>query len=554
MSRIPRAVIALLTLLVISMPIALVIWQSFLDRPFFSPNYESSLLAYKFIFTDPKFYKAMLNSAMIAIGMTVIALPLGTALAYLLVRTDMPGKRVIGPLILAPMFISSIVIAFGFVVMFGPVGFASTAANDILGFVPWNIYSIEAVIIIAGLTHIPHVYLYTSASLKGVASDLDEAARVLGATTLQAARRVTIPVIRPAIAYAMVLVCFLGFELFGLPLILSEPQGEQVLATYLYGITNILGVPSYQLMAVVVVVLIVISLPLVFAQRMLLQKTERFITVRGKVGRTRQVQLGNYKWIAFALVVAWLVITVGMPIIGLALRSLVTSWGVGISIFDSLTLENYRQLATYPNVVRAITNTILLSVIGGAAAVAVYTAIALCMRDGPGFQRAILEYAVMLPRAMPGVVAGLAIFWVFLFVPILQPFRATIVSLWFAYALVWMAYGLRMISSSLMQIAPELEQGARVHGASIGQATKLVTVPLLRNSMFSAWILLIVTFIREYSTGIYLLTPGTEVIGSLMVSLWASGGVEIVVALAVVNTALVFIVLSIANLVREKYA
>src|ERR1019366_8652137 len=107
----------------------------------------------------------------------------------------------------------------------------STLAKDVLGFVPWNLYSLFSLIAIAGLTHVPHVYLYSAAALRGLSTDMEEAARVSGANPLQVALNVSLPMIMPAILFSGVLVFFLGFEMFGLPLVLGDPQDLLVLAT-----------------------------------------------------------------------------------------------------------------------------------------------------------------------------------------------------------------------------------------------------------------------------------------------------------------------------------
>src|SRR4030095_12875046 len=173
--------------------------------------------------------------------------------------------------ILIPIFVSAVVIAFGYVVSIGPVGIFSTLAKDVLGFVPWNLYSLLALIVIAGLTHVPHVYLYSAAALRGLGTDLEEAARVSGANPFRVAVNVSLPMVLPAILFAGVLVFFLGFELFGLPLVLGEPQGLLVLSTYLYKLPDKLVVPAYQFMAVVAVAIIAITAPLLFMQRRLLR-------------------------------------------------------------------------------------------------------------------------------------------------------------------------------------------------------------------------------------------------------------------------------------------
>jgi len=222
--------------------------------------------------------------------MAAIAVPLGALLAFLMVRTDVPGRRYLEPLILIPIFVSAVVIAFGYVVAIGPVGIFSTLAKDVLGFVPWNLYSLLALIVIAGLTHVPHVYLYSAAALRGLSTDLEEAARVSGANPFRVAVNVSLPMILPAILFAGVLVFFLGFELFGLPLVLGDPQDLLVLSTYLFKLTNKLGVPSYQLMAVVVVAIIAITAPLVFMQRLLLRQAQGRFDVHEHVLVTRTGQ------------------------------------------------------------------------------------------------------------------------------------------------------------------------------------------------------------------------------------------------------------------------
>ena len=264
-----RLLVLGVTALAVVAPLSLVVYQSFLTAPFFDHTAQFGFLAYSFVFADPDFWQAFWTTIAIAGGMAAIAVPLGALLAFLMVRTDVPGREYLEPLILIPIFVSAVVIAFGYVVAVGPVGIFSTLAKDVLGFVPWNLYSLTSLIAIAGLTHVPHVYLYSAASLRGLSTDLEEAARVSGANPFRVAINVSLPMILPAILFAGVLVFFLGFELFGLPLVLGDPQDVLVLSTYLYKLTNKLGVPSYQLMAVVVVVIIAVTAPLVFMQRLL---------------------------------------------------------------------------------------------------------------------------------------------------------------------------------------------------------------------------------------------------------------------------------------------
>ncbi len=255
-TRLFRFAVITLTALAVLAPLSLVFYQSFLDQPFFQAGAKLGFDAYAFVLTEDDFWTAFFTTITISAGMTAIAVPLGAVLAFLMVRTDVPGRGLLEPLILVPIFVSAVVIAFGYVVALGPVGIFSTMAKSAFGVVPWNLYSLPSLIAIAGLTHVPHVYLYSAAALRGLGTDLEEAARVAGANPLRVAIDVSLPMVLPAIMFAGVLVFFLGFELFGLPLVLGDPQGVLVLSTYLYKLTNILGTPSYQLMAVVVVAIV----------------------------------------------------------------------------------------------------------------------------------------------------------------------------------------------------------------------------------------------------------------------------------------------------------
>ncbi|MCW2633761.1 MAG: spermidine/putrescine transporter permease, partial [Blastococcus sp.] len=237
---------------------------------------------------------------------------------------------------------------------------------------------------------------------------------------------------------------------------------------------------------------------------------------------------------------------------------------------DVLTLEHFRDIWDQPSLMRGIWNTVLIGVIGGAIAVLCYSGIALAMHRKPDGITRVLDYSVLVPRAVPGLLAGLSFLWVFLFVPALldnglkmfdndvarwlsdnlipqlRALRSTIFSVWLAYSVVWMAYGLRLITTALLQVGPELEEAARSAGANRGQVTRDVTLPLVKYGLIGAWLMVFLIFEREYSTGVYLLSPGTEVIGAMIVSMWGAGAVDLVAALSFINITLVAIGLGIA--------
>ncbi len=542
----PRALTIFVTAAAVLGPLALIVYQSLLTAPFFDARKTAGLDAYAFVFSDADFWSALVNSLCISAGMTAIAVPLGALLAFVMERTDLPAKRWLEPLILVPSFVSPMVLSFGYVVAAGPVGFYTVWSQQIFGIAPWTLYTLPAMAVIAGLTHVPNVYVYASAALKNLGSDVEEAARSAGASPLRVAMSVSLPLVLPSLLFAAVLVFFLGVELFGLPLVLGDPEGHLVLATYLYKLTNKLGTPSYHLMAAVAVCIVAITFPLVLLQRKLLQGARKYATIKGKAGRMRELPLGRWTPLAMALLLGYLFVTVAVPISGIALRAFVSHWGLGVSFSEAFTLDGFRAVFDEPTHVRAILNTVVIGVVGGALTVACYTAIGFAThRRHDGWTR-FVDYLVLVPRAVPGLLAGLAFLWVFLFFPPLAPLRSTIFSVWLAYTVVWLAYGMRLISSSLMQVAPELEEAARSVGADRGTVSRRITLPLIRYGLIGSWLLVFMIFEREYSTAVYLLAPGTEVIGAQLVSLWQGGAIDIVAALALINIVLVAIGLAVA--------
>jgi iron(III) transport system permease protein len=542
----PRILGVIALAVVVLAPTGLIAYQSLLDQPFYEPSVRFSLDSFSFVMEDPDFWAALRNSLLLGVIMVTVAVPLGAMLAFVMVRADLPGRGWIEPVLLLPLFLSPLVLAFGYIVTIGPVGLISGAVKVGLGVVPWNIYSFAGMSLIAGFTHVPHAYLYVASALRRVSPDVEEAARVAGAGMLRTALTVSLPLVRPALVYATMLIFLLGLEQFGLPLMLGDPSGIGVLTTYLYKLTNILGTPSYNFMAVVAVVILVATLPLVMLQRLVLRDASRYVTLRGKGARDMTLRLGVWRWPALAFILVWLGLTVIVPLAGILIRSVVTSWGVGVSLLDVLTLQHFRDLSAYPNLIEAILNTLGVAVIGGVASVAIYAVVALMVHRWRSALTVVVDYLVMLPRALPGLVAGLAFLWLFLFIKPIDPLRGTIISIWIAYTVVWLAYGLRLISTALLQIGPELEEAARVAGAGAGRVVRDVTLPLVRTGLIGAWLLIFLIFTREYSTGVYLLGPHSVVIGSMIVQLWSKGALDLIAALCVANVALIFLGLGVA--------
>jgi iron(III) transport system permease protein len=541
-----RITVAVLALFVLA-PVALIIYQSFLSDAFFTPGAQLSLSAYQYVLTDPGFYDALGNTFIVSFGMTAVAVPTGAVLAFLLTRTDLRFKPFLEVAVLVPMFISSIVLAFGYTVSVGPSGFISIAVRQMLGSLPWNLYTLTGIVLVGGLGHVPYAYLYVSAAMRNLPTDLEEAARISGASVWRVSLDVTIPLVMPALVFVTALNLLVGFEMFGVPLVLGDPSHIAVLTTYIYKLTTLFGVPTYQMMAVVAIVIVILTLPMIFTQRRLLRHGSRYAAVGGKGSRATPLRLGRRgQTIALSIIGVWILVSVVLPIGGIVLRTFVSAWGVDVNLLEHLTLANFAAITAIPSLQRTVINTIILAAVGGAVAVGIYLLIALAGHRNTGRSNTVLDYMVLLPRALPGLVVGLAFFWLFLFVPFLRWLRPTLIALFIAYLIVGLSYGLRLLQGVLIQVEPELEESARTTGATIGQAWRDVVLPIVRPGLMGAWVLIMIIFIRDEATGVYLIGSGTEVIGPELVTLLQTGAMDTIAALSFVSIILTGLGLGLA--------
>ena len=162
-----------LTALFILAPVGLILWQSFLTDAFFNARAKLTASTYAFVLSDPGFRDALGNTLILSAGMVLIAVPLGALLAFLMVRTDLPGRRWIEPAIFLPLFMSPMVLAFGYIVSIGPSGFWSVWWEGLFGTPFWNVYSMPILVLVVALTHVPHVYIYVATALRTVPSGLE---------------------------------------------------------------------------------------------------------------------------------------------------------------------------------------------------------------------------------------------------------------------------------------------------------------------------------------------------------------------------------------------
>lgn len=539
--------IATLTILLVTSPLIPVLYQSVIDRPLYDAGHKLTLSNFSRLVDTEGFGEMVWNTLLFATLTTIVSQLIGTLAAILFGRTDLPGAKVLGELFLWPIYLSALVLSFGWYTVYGPSGFITLAWKAILNVPVWDLYTIPGMAVIAGVSQAPVAFLYCMASASMSDPTLEEAARVSGSSAFKTLRKITIPLLMPAIAYSAVLNFTVALELLAIPLVFGEPAGIMVLTTFLYS-QGVAGIkPDHGLTATAAALFLAIICLLVWLQTRLLGNTRRFVTLGGKATRPRLFQLGIWRWPLFISMFFYIAISVVAPIGVLILRAFTTLLSPLVPLEDVLTLSNFEALFSEPVYARSVWNSLTVSTVAGTLGTVLIALIALVVhRSGFRF-REVLHYVALFPRAVPGVVAGIGFFYAVAALPDLGGIRNTIWILVLAFIMRYIPTGFGALAPMLMQVSQDLDKAARVIGADWWIACSRVLIPMMRPALVACFTLLFISCFKEYATAIFIFAPGSEVIGTSLLHLWIQGEVGLVAALATIQVAVVGVCVTIAR-------
>ena len=533
--------IALFTVVLVVAPLVPVILQSLMAKPLYDGIGTFSAANYAKLFTSPAVREAVGNSMMFAFMTTVLAMVIGAGAAIAVGRTDVPGARFFGELLLWPLYLSQLVMAFGFSIMYGPSGYLTLGLQAAVGAAPWNLYTLAGMAVVAAICEAPLTFLYCLNSTRMADPALEDAARISGAGSIRTLWAVTLPLMRPALVYSAILNFTLALELLSVPLIFGGPVGIHFLSTFLYdegvGASN----PNYGLVGAAAVALLAIVTFLVWMQGKLLSNIGRFVTVRGKASRPRRFPLGWLRWPVALLLALYVALGVLAPLAGLALRAVTSFLTPLVPVWDLWTADHLRMIVSSPTYIRSITNSLGIAFFGGALATLLVALVAIITQRSPFRHARALEFVALYPRAVPGLVAGLGFLWAMIVFPFFGALHNTIAILVLAFTMRYLPTGLGAVSPALLQISPELDRAARVSGADWWTTSWAVLMRLLKPALFSAFAVLFISFFKDYATAVFLFAPGSEVIGTTLLSFWIQGDAGPVAALALLQVLLTFV-------------
>lgn len=467
---------------------------------------------YVAVYTDPLFPRIIGNTLIFVLSSSMLATVLGTALAFLNVRTDIPGKGLFQVLPLVPMMFPHVLFAAAWIMLLNPSnGLINVWLRSLfrVSSGPINIYSLGGMIFLEGLLDVPVTFMVVAPAMFSFDPTLEEAARVSGAGFGPVLRRVTLPLVRPAVLAAFMLAVIRSLAAFAVPQMIGIPGRVQILTTYIYRIISIGWSPDYGRAAAVGVLVLAVALILVYVYRSLTAESEKFVTVTGKGYRPRVIKLGLARYPLFLGVLLFFLILVVLPLAVLVYMSFLPYVvPPSAKAWELFSVANWVYVLSDPIAGRALRNTVILAIVGATAAVLLSLFVAYVVTRIRSSLTALLDSLTFMSYAFPGLIIGIGFMW-FL---VRTPLYGTVWALLLAYVGTYLPYGVRPLGSAFFQIHKDLEDSGRVCGASFLGTFWRIVVPLVVPGAFAAWTLLATMFVRELSVAAVLARPGSEVL------------------------------------------
>jgi iron(III) transport system permease protein len=461
-----------------------VLWLSFVVGVPGDPAATFSLANYAALALERFSWVVLGNTLIFACISLAIALSIGLALAFLCERTDLPGKPLVFTLLSVSLILPNFAVALGWVFLLNPqVGILNVGLAQLLGLKgpPFNIASLPGMGFVEGLNLVPVAFVMAAAAFKSMDPALEEAAATSAASAFATFRRVTLPVLAPAILGTMIYIFILGFTAFDVPAVIGLSRRIFTFSTYIYSaLDQAVDTPKYGFVAAMSVLLISFGIGLGWYYNRIQRQSRKYAIVSGKAFRPRILPLGRARAPAIALVVAYFSAAQLLPL-------LVLVWAAGLPFLQMPSAEAFAQLSL-DNLWRVL-DLRFAHALGN-------TAILMLL---------VPTITVLVSFAISWVVLSVAALFVALFV--LQgivPIYGTIWLLVLVYAVSRLGYGTRMTNAALVQIHRELEEAGSTSGAGFARILRAILLPLLLPTLLYSWIWIALLSYRELTLPILL--------------------------------------------------
>jgi iron(III) transport system permease protein len=544
------AIVAVLALV----PFCFMIWQSFNTPETATSPATLTLGNYVTAYTNPETVTTFWNSVQFALGGSLVAFVIGTALAWMNERTNTPLRRLFFALSIVPLIIPSILFTIAWIMLASPkIGLLNTLAMSLFGLdaPPFNIYSMWGMIWVDGLHYSPMAFLLMSSAFKAMDPSLEESAVMSGSSVLSTLYRITLKLAFPAIVATVLTLFVRAIESFEVPALLGLPGGIQVFTSAIYQAIH--QYPSQiGLAAAYSVILLLLTTGGIYVQARISASGSKYATVTGKGFRPRTIDLGGWRYVTLAIFIVYFLLIVILPFLVLLWSSLQKFYAPpSMEALSRITLDGYRYILGSENIRTAALNSLWMSVT--TATVVMLLASVVCWivvkTKIPG--RWMLDNLASLPMVFPVLVLGVSIMIFYLTFDI--GIYGTFWIILLAYITRFLPYGLRYSTTSMLQIHKDLEESGGMSGGSWLTVFTRIVLPLLKPGLVAGWIYVMIVSIRELSTSILLYSPGNEVISIVIWELWENGQYVELSALSVLFIFMLLVLVALAQMAGKRF-
>ncbi|MBL6458208.1 iron ABC transporter permease [Belnapia sp. T6] len=489
---------------------------------------EFTLSNYVAAYGRARYVDALVNSLTLGLASATLSVALAVPMAWAVSRTDMPGKGLTWGVVMGAFVMPPYLGAVGWMLLAGPNSGAvnrfwrwATGAEGPL----FNIFSFEGLALVIALHSFPLVFIFVKAALDLISSEMEDAANILGAGTWTTMRKVSLPLVWPAILGAFVVVFLETIALFGTPALIGIPARINVVTTQLW---QFFEYPvRVEVAAAYAMPLLLITVGMIVAQKLFLAR-KGFVSQTGKGGERRPIKLGPWRWLLFTWCALVGLLSVVMPLGILVQASFAKAWGRGISL-DNFTLRNYQHLIfEHEMALTSIWNTVWFSASAATMAVLIALLVAyIVQRRLVPFGDA-LGFLAMAPFVIPGIVMAIGFYAAYASPPVALYGTAAIIIFAFTARFLPIAYA--NSAAAVRTVHPEMEEAARILGSGRLHAIAHVTAPLLKRALLGGWLIVFIVATRELSAAIFLVGPRTRTMSVLLYDLSEAGNFEVLAA------------------------
>lgn len=541
----------LLIYLVIA-PLVVLVFGSFKSVAPGAPGYFSfdlTLENYTRAFGSRYLPRATMNTAIFALGSSSIAFLLGAFLAWVTERTNSPLRSLLYVMVISRVILPGVLVTFSWIVLLSPqIGILNRLLMAGLGLeqAPFNIYSMAGLIWVEGIDLTPLAFLLMASAFRSMDPSLEEAASVAGSGPLEILRRVTLPMMKPALLSALVLLLVRGVESFETPALIGLRANIFMYTTEIW-LNSARAPTDYGLAGAYSMVLIVISAVLIMIYLRLTAHGEKFMTITGKGYRPRRVDLGKWRFLTAALSLLILFLVFVLPMLTVTWMSLVPSHlASSLEGFSRISFKAYWDAWAFPLTLQGLRNSMFLGVASASGVTILTAVIAYIVVKTRVRGRGLLDFLAFIPYIVPGLIFGLSILWFYL--TVMPALYGTLTILLLAYLGKYLPVAMRINVACMTQIHSDLEEAAATCQSSWGRSFVKITLPLIRPGLVAAWIWVFTHSFREIPTAMILAYPGTEPVGVVMFKYWEDSTYQRLAAFGV----MLFVVLLVTSLIALR--